>query len=186
MQVQSYELAPPLRVALISAAMPNLKQALGLAPPAACNVQRVACNLLPVLLEAILDIDSLLSSHAGFVLGERLRDAVDKGELKLAYQPLVDPVTNEVKCFEALLRWHDEEEGDISPARFIPIAENDDLIIKLRVTISPDMAEGFYYFPVRMYAADGVDVTLPGFVSVRPNPDTNRSPETSPAQSIQR
>ncbi|MFM7377556.1 MAG: diguanylate cyclase domain-containing protein, partial [Erythrobacter sp.] len=52
------------------------------------------------------------------LLGDRLRDAVDNDELKLAYQPLVDPVTNEVKCFEALLRWHDEEEGDISPAQF--------------------------------------------------------------------
>jgi diguanylate cyclase (GGDEF)-like protein/PAS domain S-box-containing protein len=65
------------------------------------------------------------------LLGERLRDAVDNGDLKLAYQPLVNPVTNEVKCFEALLRWHDEEEGDISPSRFIPVAENDDLIIKI-------------------------------------------------------
>lgn len=65
------------------------------------------------------------------ILGDRLRDAVDRDELKLAYQPLVDPVTNEVKCFEALLRWHDQEEGDISPAQFIPVAENDDLIIKL-------------------------------------------------------
>ena len=65
------------------------------------------------------------------LLGDRLRDAVDKGELKLAYQPLVDPVTNEVKCFEALLRWHDSEEGDISPAQFIPVAENDDLIIRI-------------------------------------------------------
>ncbi|WP_086734150.1 putative bifunctional diguanylate cyclase/phosphodiesterase [Erythrobacter colymbi] len=65
------------------------------------------------------------------MLGDRLRDAVDKGELKLAYQPLVDPVTNEVKCFEALLRWHDSEEGDISPAQFIPVAENDDLIIRI-------------------------------------------------------
>jgi diguanylate cyclase (GGDEF)-like protein len=65
------------------------------------------------------------------LLGDRLRDAVDKDELKLAYQPLVDPVTNEVKCFEALLRWHDSEEGDISPAKFIPVAENDDLIIRI-------------------------------------------------------
>ncbi len=65
------------------------------------------------------------------MLGDRLRDAVDKDELKLAYQPLVDPVTNEVKCFEALLRWHDEEAGDISPAQFIPVAENDDLIIRI-------------------------------------------------------
>lgn len=65
------------------------------------------------------------------MLGDRLRDAVDRDELKLAYQPLVDPATNEVKCFEALLRWHDEEEGDISPAQFIPVAENDDLIIRI-------------------------------------------------------
>jgi diguanylate cyclase (GGDEF)-like protein len=64
-------------------------------------------------------------------LGDRLRDAVDKGEMKLAYQPLVDPETSEVKCFEALLRWHDEDEGDISPADFIPVAENDDLIIRM-------------------------------------------------------
>ena len=65
------------------------------------------------------------------MLGERLRDAVDRDELKLAYQPLVDPETNEVKCFEALLRWHDEEEGDISPSQFIPVAENGDLIIRI-------------------------------------------------------
>jgi len=65
------------------------------------------------------------------MLGDRLRDAVDNGDLKLAYQPLVDPLTNEVKCFEALLRWHDEEAGDISPAQFIPVAENDDLIIRI-------------------------------------------------------
>ena len=65
------------------------------------------------------------------MLGDRLRDAVHRGELHLAYQPLVDPTTCEVKCFEALLRWHDEEEGHISPAQFIPVAENDDLIITL-------------------------------------------------------
>ena len=65
------------------------------------------------------------------MLGDRLRDAVDRGELKLAYQPLVDPLTNEVKCFEALLRWHDEDEGDVSPSQFIPVAENDDLIIRI-------------------------------------------------------
>jgi diguanylate cyclase (GGDEF)-like protein len=64
-------------------------------------------------------------------LGDRLRDAVDRGDLKMAYQPLVDPRTDEVKCFEALLRWHDEEEGNISPAQFIPVAENDDLIIRI-------------------------------------------------------
>ncbi len=64
-------------------------------------------------------------------LGDRLRDAVDRDGLHLVYQPLVDPVTNQVKCFEALMRWHDDDEGDISPAQFIPVAENDDLIIRI-------------------------------------------------------
>ena len=65
------------------------------------------------------------------VLADRLRDAVDRDELTLMYQPLVDPTTNVVKCFEALLRWHDDEDGYISPALFIPVAENDDLIIRI-------------------------------------------------------
>jgi diguanylate cyclase (GGDEF)-like protein len=65
------------------------------------------------------------------MLGERLRDAVDRDELSLVYQPLVDPETNVVKCFEALLRWHDPDEGFISPALFIPVAESDDLIIRI-------------------------------------------------------
>jgi diguanylate cyclase (GGDEF)-like protein len=65
------------------------------------------------------------------LLGERLRDAVDRDELSLVYQPLVDPETHQIRCFEALLRWHDEDQGDISPAQFIALAENDDLIIRL-------------------------------------------------------
>ncbi|HSF12536.1 MAG TPA: GGDEF domain-containing phosphodiesterase, partial [Erythrobacter sp.] len=64
-------------------------------------------------------------------LGDRLRDAVDRDELSLVYQPLVDPETNVVKCFEALLRWEDPEEGPISPGLFIPVAENNELIIQI-------------------------------------------------------
>jgi diguanylate cyclase (GGDEF)-like protein/PAS domain S-box-containing protein len=76
-----------------------------------------------------IDLSDAASKNAQ--MGERLRDAVDRGELTLAYQPLVDPVTNEVRGFEALLRWHDAQEGAISPADFIPVAENDDLILRL-------------------------------------------------------
>ncbi len=64
-------------------------------------------------------------------LGDRLRDAVDRDELSLVYQPLVDPETNIVKCFEALLRWNDPDEGPISPALFIPVAEQDEMIIRI-------------------------------------------------------
>lgn len=62
------------------------------------------------------------------VLEEHLRDAIGKGELELAYQPIVNAKTNIVEGFEALMRWNHPERGQISPALFIPIAEDADLI----------------------------------------------------------
>lgn len=64
--------------------------------------------------------------------------------------------------------------------------ESDDLSVKLRVKISSDMPEGFYYFPIRIYAANNVDVTLPGFVSVRPAPQGDRAPLERTEKPIQR
>ena len=67
----------------------------------------------------------------GALLQEDLHDALEQGELVLNYQPLVDPNTNIVKCFEALMRWTTAEGVAISPSVFIPVAEQSDLIIKL-------------------------------------------------------
>ena len=67
----------------------------------------------------------------GALLQEDLRDALDRGELVLNYQPLVDPNTNTAKCFEALMRWTTPGGDAISPALFIAIAEQSDLIIRL-------------------------------------------------------
>ncbi|MGQ0588399.1 MAG: putative bifunctional diguanylate cyclase/phosphodiesterase [Sphingosinicella sp.] len=52
-----------------------------------------------------------------------LHGAVDAGEFTLNYQPVVDAGTLQIRSFEALLRWHSPELGQISPAKFIPIAE---------------------------------------------------------------
>jgi len=62
------------------------------------------------------------------ILEEELRDALAKGEIELAYQPIVDANTHCATGVEALLRWHHPIRGDISPATFIPIAEETDLI----------------------------------------------------------
>ena len=62
------------------------------------------------------------------VLEEDLRDAIQKKELWLAYQPSVDVRTNQVSGFEALVRWNHPERGPISPAVFIPIAEEANLV----------------------------------------------------------
>lgn len=62
------------------------------------------------------------------VLEEDLRDALAKQEIWLAYQPVVDAKTDTVTGFEALIRWNHPERGAISPAVFIPIAEEANLI----------------------------------------------------------
>jgi diguanylate cyclase (GGDEF)-like protein/PAS domain S-box-containing protein len=59
---------------------------------------------------------------------EDLRDALQKDEMWLAYQPVVALEDNKVVAFEALLRWRHPELGDVSPAIFVPIAEESNLI----------------------------------------------------------
>jgi predicted signal transduction protein with EAL and GGDEF domain len=52
-----------------------------------------------------------------------LRGAVEKRQLALAYQPIVDLATGAIGGFEALARWHDPQLGDVPPGVFIPMAE---------------------------------------------------------------
>jgi diguanylate cyclase (GGDEF)-like protein/PAS domain S-box-containing protein len=60
-----------------------------------------------------------------------LRRALTAGEFQLAYQPQINLTTNELVGFEALLRWTHPERGPVSPAEFIPIAEETGLIIPI-------------------------------------------------------
>ncbi len=62
---------------------------------------------------------------------DALRDALGRNELKLLYQPIVDVGSERVSGFEALIRWDHPEKGRISPAKFIPIAEESNLIIPI-------------------------------------------------------
>ncbi|MGG3890423.1 EAL domain-containing protein [Metabacillus fastidiosus] len=65
------------------------------------------------------------------VLENELREAIDKNELLLHYQPQVNIVTGEIIGVEALLRWVHPEKGVISPGKFIPLAEETGLIVQI-------------------------------------------------------
>jgi diguanylate cyclase (GGDEF)-like protein len=73
----------------------------------------------------------------GFLeLQVKLHRAFSAGELRVAYQPIVDAVSGRVVAAEALLRWDDPEVGAVSPAQFVPVAEQCGLMVRIgeRVT----------------------------------------------------
>jgi diguanylate cyclase (GGDEF)-like protein len=65
------------------------------------------------------------------LLEHDLRHAVARGEMQLVYQPQTDVGSGAVIGFEALLRWKHPERGYVSPALFIPIAEESDAILQI-------------------------------------------------------
>jgi|GEM_PF-453346 len=60
-----------------------------------------------------------------------LENAVERDEFELYFQPRLDVATGRIVSYEALIRWHHPEKGMISPADFIPVAENSGRIIAI-------------------------------------------------------
>ncbi len=72
------------------------------------------------------------SARERLYLKHRLRNDIEAGTgFRLAYQPKVDLQTNQVCGMEVLVRWQHKDLGDVSPGRFIPIAEESGLIVPL-------------------------------------------------------
>ncbi|MCM3783329.1 EAL domain-containing protein [Neobacillus mesonae] len=70
-------------------------------------------------------------AQEGLQMEHDLRKGLERGEFYLEYQPQIDLQTHEVVGVEALVRWHHPVRGKISPADFIPIAEESGLIVPL-------------------------------------------------------
>ena len=71
------------------------------------------------------------SAKARLLMQQDLRQALVDGGFEIHYQPLVDLLSDNVSGCEALLRWRHPERGMISPAEFIPVAEDTGLIVEL-------------------------------------------------------
>lgn len=71
------------------------------------------------------------SAYADLLIETQLRDALQRGEFELYYQPLVEPLQGRLVSAEALLRWRHPERGLLSPDAFIAVAERHPLMVPL-------------------------------------------------------
>lgn len=79
----------------------------------------------------IYEPETAVLTNNRFSLETALRHAIEADGLQLAFQPLIQLSTGRVAGFEALARWRREDGQMISPAEFIPVAEDSGLIVPL-------------------------------------------------------
>lgn len=79
----------------------------------------------------IYEVSPEYAREHGMALKSRLRHAEGNGELRVVYQPQVNTETEDIVGMEALARWEHPELGMISPAVFIPLAEETGLIVSI-------------------------------------------------------
>ncbi|MEX2374091.1 MAG: EAL domain-containing protein [Dehalococcoidia bacterium] len=77
---------------------------------------------------AVFHPEMARASSERLALANDLRAALDRGELTVAYQPIVRVDGGRIVAFEALARWHSPTRGDVPPSVFIPVAERAGLI----------------------------------------------------------
>ncbi|ANU08373.1 putative bifunctional diguanylate cyclase/phosphodiesterase [Paraurantiacibacter namhicola] len=77
-----------------------------------------------------------------------LRHALEREEFKINLQPVVDANSEAVVSFEALLRWHSPEHGFVSPAKFIPLAEDTGLVVPIGAWVLEEACRQAATWPV--------------------------------------
>ena len=76
-----------------------------------------------------------------------LRAAIQRDELSIFFQPIVDLKTGKIRTFEALVRWFHPEKGELRPDEFIPVAEETGVIITLGNWITAQAAKAAAQWP---------------------------------------
>ena len=94
-----------------------------------------------------------------------LRAAIQRDELSIFFQPIIDLRTGRIRSFEALVRWFHPEKGELYPDEFIPVAESTGLIITLGNWITAQAARAASAWPAHVTLAVNLSpaqITAPG------------------------
>ena len=102
-------------------------------------------------------------------LGQDLRTAVSENQFILHYQPEVDILSEQVIGFEALIRWHHPTRGLVSPAEFIPVAEEEELIIQMSEWVMKSVVQQQRTWHKNGLAPTTVSINLSGLHFRQPN-----------------
>ncbi|WP_374526211.1 putative bifunctional diguanylate cyclase/phosphodiesterase [Sphingopyxis sp.] len=103
------------------------------------------------------------------VMEQELRGALDRGEFELYYQPVVTAADGLLNGFEALIRWQNQKLGNVSPGRFIPLAEDSRLISPIGEWVLRTACHEAMKWPSNLKVAINVSaeqLTDPAFASV--------------------
>ena len=97
-----------------------------------------------------------------------LRHALDRGELEVWYQPVIDLASGRPVSTEALVRWQHPERGLVGPLEFIPIAEETGLIAVLGLQVLEHACRQTAAWQREIDPAIGVSVNVSGRQALNP------------------
>jgi diguanylate cyclase (GGDEF)-like protein len=103
------------------------------------------------------------------VMEQDLRKALPAGEFELHYQPIVNLASNEISGFEALIRWNHPTRGMISPAAFIPLAEEIGFILPMGEWVIRQACATAAQWPAHLHVAvniSAIQFRSPGLMQV--------------------
>ncbi len=102
------------------------------------------------------------AADARLALDSRMRRALGRGEFVVYYQPQIDMASGALRGCEALVRWQDPSRGLISPAQFIPLAEETGFIVRLGEWVLREACRHAMEWPNHGGRAATVSVNLSG------------------------
>jgi len=109
------------------------------------------------------------NANERFVLETQLRHAIERNQFEMFYQPQVSLASGRIIGAEALIRWHHPELGMVSPAKFIPLAEETGLIIPIGEWVLRESAVQVMQWAAQGFALQWLSVNVSGVQVQRSN-----------------